>query len=234
MINFGKIALLLLLCATTVGGFVWLPPAVGFQNPALARIFVFHTPCAMAGYLASGVAIWYAVRYLAWTRDLGDDIKSKCALSLALLFWTLTTVTGAIFAKAQWGQYWNWDPRETAMFLLLLVCLAYFALRAAIDAPARRATLSAAYAVFAIIAVPFLSYVLPNQSDSLHPKGVINSRGGLSPEYSLVFWAGTLGLCLVFAWAWRVQVRLETLEWRMRGRAFTAPCDVPVLGAQGN
>lgn len=222
MSKFGKTALLFLISATIVGGFLWLPPAVGFQNPKLARIFVFHTPCAMAAYLASTVAVWYAVRYL-WKRNLKDDIKSRASFGLALLFWVLTTVTGAIFAKAQWGLYWNWDPRETAMFLLLLVCAAYFALRAAIDDPRRQATLGAVYALFAVVVVPFLSYVLPNQTESLHPKDVINSRDGLSPEYKIVFWAGTLGLCLVYLWAWRLQVAAETLQWQMIRQRKSSP-----------
>ncbi len=224
MTNLGKIGLLLLLCAANVGGFLWLPPAVGFINPDLARIFVFHTPCAMAGYSASAVALWYAVCYLR-RRDPADDIKSRVSFALALVFWILTTVTGAIFAKTQWGAYWNWDPRETSMFLALLICTAYFVLRAAIDDPRRRATIGAVYALFATAALPFLSYVLPNAGDqSLHPKNVINSRGGLSPEYETVFWAQTLGLCLVYVWAFRLHVALDTLALRMQNlRKRTAP-----------
>ena len=76
MTKLGKIGLLLLLCATTIGGFLWLPPAVGFQNPSLARIVVFHVPCSIVAYVATFVAAWYAVRYL-WKRDLFDDAKSR-------------------------------------------------------------------------------------------------------------------------------------------------------------
>ncbi len=218
MIKFTKIALLLLLCAANVGGFLWLPPAQGFLNPELARIFVFHTPCAMAGYLASGVALWYAVRYLM-RRDLLDDAKSRVSFGLALVFWILTTVTGAIFAKSQWGAYWSWDPRETGMFLALLINMAYFALRAAIDAPHKQATIGAIYALFASLALPFLSYILPNMGDqSLHPKNVINSSGALSPEYETIFWTQTLGLCLVYGWAFRVHVALEAVALRLERR----------------
>lgn len=209
----GKIALLLLLMTTTVAGFLWLPPAVGFQKPALARMVVFHVPCSMAAYAATFVATWYAVRYL-WKRQVEDDIKSRVSFALGLMFWELTTVTGALFAKVQWGAYWNWDIKQGAILMLLLVFAAYFALRAAIDNPRKQATLGAAYAVFALLAAPYLTYVLPNQTpDTLHPKGTL--QGGLSPQYSIVLWAGVLGLILTYVWAWRVQVAAELLQWQV-------------------
>jgi heme exporter protein C len=190
----GKVALLLLLCATTVGGFLWLLPAQQFVNPPLARIVVFHVPCAIVADLASAVAGWYAIAYLR-KRSLSDDNKSSVSFGLALLFCLLTTVTGAIFAKVQWGEYWNWDPREKTIFMLLLIYLAYFALRAAFNEPRKRAAVSAAYALFGVAAVPFLTYILPNSTDlTLHPKNVINSRDGLDPGYKIVLWAGGLSL----------------------------------------
>ena len=120
MTKFGKIALLLLLCATTVGGF--LVAAAGgraFANPTWRASSSSTCPAPSSAYLATAVAAWYAVRYLRH-RDLRDDIKSRAAFGLALVFWVLTTVTGAIFAKAQWGAYWNWDIKQSAILMLLL------------------------------------------------------------------------------------------------------------------
>jgi heme exporter protein C len=215
----GKVALLLLLCATTAGGFLWLPPARQFMNPALARIVVFHVPCAIVADLASAVAGWYAIAYLR-KRSLGDDVKSSASFGLALLFCLLTTVTGAVFAKVQWGQYWNWDPREKTIFMLLLIYLAYFALRAAFSDARRRAAVSAAYALFGVAAVPFLTYILPNSTDlTLHPKGVITTQGGLDPAYKLVLWSGVLGLSLVYLWAFRLHVALGEIGLRLDRRA---------------
>lgn len=211
--KFAKVALLLLLCATTVGGFLWLPPAKGFQNPALARIMVFHVPCSLVAYLASGVATWYAVRYL-WKRQREDDVKSRASFGLALVFWLLTTGTGMIFAKVQWGAYWNWDIKQGAILMLTLIYAAYFALRAAVTDPRKQAALAAAYAVFAVLSAPYLTYILPNSTpDTLHPKGVLT--GGLSLRYGLVLWGGVLGLSLVYLWAWRVEVALEMLRLRL-------------------
>jgi len=234
MEKIGKIALLLLMCATTVGGFLCLPPAVGFQNRELARIFVFHTPCAMVGYVSAAVALWFAARYL-WKRQPEDDVKSRAAMSLATVFWTLTLITGAIFAKAEWGTYWNWDIRETTVLMLWLVNLAYFALRSAITDDRKQAMLGAVYVIFATLSAPYLSYILPNSTEStLHPKGVITKPGSLGPEYYLIFWAHTLGLCLVFLWAFRLQVALGMMEWKLarRGR-IPAPVVTRLQAEQG-
>lgn len=214
----GKLALLLLLCATTVGGFLWLPAARSFLNPATARIVVFHVPCAIVADIAALVAAWFAVAYLR-RRRLDDDVKSSVSFGLALLFSALTTVTGAIFAKSQWGGYWNWDPKQTAILMLLLIYVAYFVLRAAIDDTRKRAALGAAYALFAVVAVPFLTYILPNSTDqTLHPKNVINTRDGLDFSYKVVLWAGVLGLSLVYLWAFRLHVMLGLVQLRLNQR----------------
>jgi len=219
----GKIALLLLLCATTAGGFLWLPAARQFANPALARIVVFHVPCAIVADLASVVAGWYAIAYLR-RRDLHDDVRSSASFGLALLFCLLTTVTGAIFARVQWGAYWNWDPREKTIFMMLLIYVAYFALRAAFTDPRKRASVSAAYALFGVAAVPFLTYILPNSTDmTLHPKGVITTSGGLDFPYKLTLWAGVLGLSLVYLWAFRLHVAVGEIGLRLDRRARRVP-----------
>ena len=213
-----KILLLMLLCATTVAGFLWLPAAESFRSPALARIVVFHVPCSIVASIASGVTLWYAVAYLI-TRNPMHDVKSRVSAELSLLLWVLTTVTGAIFAKAQWGTYWNWDIKQGAIVLLLMIYAAYFALRSAIIDERKQAVIGGAYAIFATICVPFLTYILPNSTDdTLHPKGTITTKEGLSPEYRIVLWLGVLGLTLVYVWIWRQHVALDEIRLRLAAR----------------
>ena len=215
--RFAKIALLLLVGAATVGGFLWLPPVPMFRNPDLTRIVVFHVPCSVVGSLATAIGVWYAVRYL-WKREERDDIKSSVSFGLAILLWSLTTVTGAIFAKAEWGAYWSWDIKQTCIVMLLLIYCAYFALRAAIDDGRKRAAVSAAYSLFALAAVPFLTLVLPNSTpNTLHPKNTV-----FSAEYWIVLWAFALGLSLVYFWAFRLHVGLEMVQMRLNQRAREA------------
>ncbi len=76
-----------------------------------------------------------------------------------------------------WGAYWNWDPRESSFLLLIFLYAAYLFLRAAVDDPERRARMSAAYALFAAVLMPFLFFVAPRVTASLHPQTVINPQG---------------------------------------------------------
>lgn len=212
--SLGKIALLLLVGMTTAAGFLWVPPVKIFVNPELTRIVVFHVPCSVVGSLATAVGVWYAVRYL-WKHDLGDDIKSSVSFFFALLLWSLTTVTGAIFAKAEWGAFWSWDIKQTCIVMLLLIYCAYFALRAAIDDERKRAAVSAAYSLFALAAIPFLTLVLPNSTpNTLHPKDTV-----FNFQYKVTLWAFALGLSLVYLWAFRLHVALELVQMRLNRRA---------------
>ena len=213
----GRVGLLLLVCTSVAAGFLWVPPIPRFVSPALARIAVFHIPCSLVGLIATTVGVWYAVRYLR-NRRLEDDIKSSVSLGLALLLWTLTTVTGAIFAKAEWGAYWSWDIKQISIVMLLLIYLAYFALRTAIDDSRKRATVGAVYTLFALVSVPFLTYILPNSTpNTLHPKNTV-----FSAEYWIVLCGFSLGLTLVYIWAFRLHVALETVQLRLDRRARAA------------
>jgi heme exporter protein C len=206
-----RIGLLGLTLWVIFAAFVIVPPAQGFQNEALARMLFFHVPNAITATLVSTLSAIFAALYLAKRRWI-DDVRSKALASLAMLYWLLTTITGAIFAKVQWGAYWNWDPKQSAMFVLLLLYLAYFALRSGIADRSKQATIAAAYTLFAAVTVPFLTYILPNSTpETLHPKNVIFSSGGMDATYKLVFWSAALASLGLAAWIFRLMVRLDVI-----------------------
>jgi heme exporter protein C len=211
--TFGKIALLLWMEAVIYAAFTFLPPVPGFRVPALAKIMIFHVPNAMVASIISLISAFFAARYL-YSRDLIDDVKSSSAASLATLFWVLTTVTGMLFAKIQWGVPWNWDPKQSAIFVLLLIYLAYFALRAAFVDPRKRGLAAAGWTIFAAMTAPFLTFVLPNAQgvQSLHPQGVVFTMKGMGPDYRMIFWGATVGFLALSVWLFRIQVALETIK----------------------
>jgi len=193
---------------------IYAPPAEMFRVQSLARIVFFHVPCAMTATVLSIASAVFALIYLV-KRNLDSDIKSKTSAELATIFWLLTTVTGAIFAKVEWGTYWNWDPKQTAIVLLILIYLAYFALRAAVPDQRKQAIVGAGYTLFAAATMPFLTYVLPNSTESLHPKGVITTSDGMDPTYKVIFWSSTAGFLAFAYWIYKVQTKLEILTRRL-------------------
>ena len=174
-------------------GVIWavffvVPPAEGLGY--LVRIAFFHIPVAWVSVLAFLLAAWWAYRYLK-TRQSIYDRKSSASALLGLVFCVLATVSGAIFAKLTWGAYWNWDPRQTCIFVLLLLYGAYMTLRSSIEDEEQRAKVSAVYALLAFISVPFLVFILPRLYFSLHPEPLINSSGKIHMDpvmlYVLIF-----------------------------------------------
>lgn len=206
-----KILLGVWLAVVVAATVLYLPPAAGFREPESARLIIFHVPNAMVAVVAFVVAAFYAVRFLR-SRNLTDDVKSAVSAELGLIFAVLATVTGAIFAQRQWGTWWNWDPRETSIVILLLVYAAYLALRSAIDNTEVRASLSAVYAILALPAMIFLVFVLPRVMFSLHPANTLTTRSGLSTEYRIVLGAAMVGFLGIYAWIFNAKTAKKLRE----------------------
>lgn len=205
-----KIILFLGMSAMIVASF--LTPAPQQQIGESSRIFYYHIPQAWICVVAFAMAMVYSVRYLR-SRSMVEDDRALAAASLGLVFCVLATVTGSIFAKVTWGSFWNWDPRETSIFILLLIYGAYFALRQALEVPERRAALSAVYAVFAFVTVPFLVFVVPRIVPSLHPSdSVVNSdlKFTMGPRIRMIFFSSLALFTVVYLWMFSLAHRVLT------------------------
>ena len=185
----GVIAMLTLASLGAV--FFIVPPAEGLGN--YVRIAFFHIPTAWVAVVAFFGAAYWGARYLK-TRELHYDAKSAHSAILGLIFTLMATVSGAVFSKLTWGAYWNWDPRQTTIFVLLLIYAAYVTLRMTMREERARASSSAVYALFSFIAVPFLVFVLPRMFFSLHPSPVLNETGRIDMDAVML---GTLVLALI-------------------------------------
>jgi heme exporter protein C len=177
------------------------------------RVLYFHIPAAWLTVVALGWSMVSSILYLA-KRDLRADDHAAAAAELGLLFCIGATVSGALWAKAMWGAYWNWDPRETSIFFLLLLYTAYLALRGSIEDEEKRARLSAVYSVAAFVAVPFLIFVVPRMYETLHPDPIINPRGkvDMDPMIRWSFLAMLVGFTGLYVWMQSLRVRVSRLE----------------------
>jgi len=188
-----------------------LPIIPGLEGRA--RIIFFHVPTAWLSALAFVSSMVYGIKYLR-KRNVEDDIKSSSAAGLGFLFCLLATVTGAIWAKFSWGTFWNWDPRETSIFVLLLIYGAYFALRSAIDVEEKRATLSAVYSIIAAATMPFFLFIMPRVLASLHPEPLLNAQGKVHMNTTMLalFLASLAGFTGLFFWMWNLHVRTQRID----------------------
>ncbi len=198
--------------AVIVAAFLYARPVVPDLGETV-RILFFHVPCAWIGTLAFLVSAVYSGRYL-WKSRPRDDIGAMAAAEIGIVFTFLATVTGAVWAQEIWGKAWNWDPRQTSIFMLLLIYAAYFALRSAVEDPERQARLAAVYSLIAFVTVPFLMFVVPRVIESLHPDPLINRQAKVQMEARLlrVFLSSLLGFTILFFWMLRL--RMDILQLR--------------------
>lgn len=194
----------------------FITPMPQAQIGEASRIFYFHIPQAWVCVIAFAMSMIYSLRYLK-SRRMSEDDKAVVAARLGFVFCLLATVTGSIFAKVTWGSFWNWDPRETSIFILLLIYGAYFALRGAVDVEERRASLSAVYSIFAFVTVPFLIFVVPRIVPSLHPEDSIvdeNMRFSMSPMVRTIFVSSLALFTIVYFWMFSLARRVEAVARR--------------------
>jgi len=212
MNSFVKIFIFLIISAVIVCGIV-LPiphiPALGDK----ARVLYFHVPMSWISVLAFFMSMYYSIKFLK-TREIDYDIKSFSSAQLGFLFCVLATLTGSLWAKFNWGSFWNWDPRQTSIFILLLIYGAYFALRSAIDSEEQRARLSAVYSIIAAVTVPFFVFIMPRIVESLHPDPIINTSGKINMDTTMfiIFLTSLLGFTLLFLWCLNLKVRIERVS----------------------
>jgi heme exporter protein C len=199
--------------------FLEFPIIPGLEDKA--RNIFFHVPVAWTSVLGFLVALYYGFKYLQ-TKDLDYDIKSVSSAGLGMMFCLLATVTGSIWAKFNWGSFWNWDPRETSIFILLLIYGAYFALRSALGSDEVRARLSAVYAILAGLTAPFFIFIMPRIVGGLHPGAKGDTSGStpvaqlhMPPNMRIVFFAGLIGFSLLFIWLLNVRIRAARMEHQL-------------------
>lgn len=215
-----SLLLFLAVAAATIGSF--LPGDLStFQSPSLARILIFHLPCALLTPTYLFLAAYLAVRHLA-TRQPHWDARLCAANELAFLFGLLTMATGIVFSRVQWGitmrwyefdAWWQRDPRQTSFLFVLLILAAGFALRAGQEDARKKAAASAAYALIALVPVVFLIFVYPRlpTAGGLHPNDTLAQR-----QLRADYWYALLGALAALGWLsailYRLRIRAGLLE----------------------
>ena len=177
--------------------FLIVPPAEGLGY--LVRIIYFHVPTAWLSVIAFFTSAYFAAGYLKW-RDFEKDRLSARAAKIGFISVILSTVSGAIFSKLTWGAYWNWDPRQTTIFILILIYGAYLTLRLAVNEVNTRAKVSAVYSLLSVLTVPFLVFILPRMYFSLHPSIVTSSGIEMDSTMLAVLIAALIDATLIFVY----------------------------------
>lgn len=144
----------------------------------LQRIFYFHVPAGMVGLTAFAVNFAASLAYLIKKERKWDGLAVAAAES-GVVFFAIVLVTGPIWAKPTWGEWWTWSPRLTSSLVLCLLYIAYLLVRNYVPDPDRRATMSAVFGIVAFVDAPIVWFSIRWWRD-MHPSAMLET-GGLSP-----------------------------------------------------
>ena len=203
------------IAAVIAGAFLYAPAARDFVGES-SRILFFHVPMAWVSFVAFIAAGAWAIAYLL-RRNPDHDHASLAAVEIGLLFCALATISGAMWARVEWGAWWNWDPRQSWITVTLIFYAAYLVLRGAIEDGEVSARLGAVYAVLGLVASPFFYFVLPRLATfTLHPEPVVNADAELKmdPRIGVVLLASALGFTVFYFWLHRLRWRLLRIAAR--------------------
>jgi heme exporter protein C len=133
------------------------------------RLLFFHVPLAWSAALAFFVAGMCSIFFLLRNSD-STEATARFSAEIGLMFTLLATISGSVWSKLSWGSYWNWDPRQTSIIILMLIYVAYFSLHSSLRGNEGRAKITSGYLIIAMASLPFLVAIFPRVFGSLHPQ----------------------------------------------------------------
>src|SRR5690242_2349252 len=161
------------------------------------KIFYLHVPLAIVALLGWIVAGIHAIRHLR-TGDPKHDARSYVSIHISVIFGLGVLLTGAIWAKSQWGVWWEWkEPTLVSFLIVFLLYATYYPLRYAIEDRDRQARYASVFAITAGAFVPLNFLAVRLAQPLIHPR-TFSSAGGLPAEMLLAFLVCLVGMALLW------------------------------------
>lgn len=190
---------LLVLLALAWAALVWGAP-VDARQGVIQKILYLHVPCAFAAYLGFVTTAVCGALYL-WRGEERWDRRAASAAEVGVLFCALVLLTGPIWGKGTWGEWWSWDLRLTVTLLLFLVYLAYLLLRSFTEGSERTARFAAVYGIAGLAIVPLNYFAVQLAGGrAIHPENL--ERGSLGEGMGAPFAAGVAAALVAFVHLW--------------------------------
>jgi len=211
--NYWKIACMLLLIYTIWAGFMGKVPRQAILNETVRNLY-FHVTMWFTMIFLLGTSVYHSIQYLRKS-DIKSDLISNAYVETGLVFATLGLVTGSLWAKFTWGDWWTNDPKLNSVAIGLLIYLAYGLVRSSMPDEQQKARISNVYNIFAFVIFMILIWILPRMTDSLHPGNGGNpgfSKYDLDSNMRLVFYPAIIAWTMLGYWIANLRIRIKKLE----------------------
>ena len=203
---------MLLLIYTIWAGFMGKVPRQAILNETVRNLY-FHVTMWFTMIFLLGTSVYHSIQYLRKS-DIKSDLISNAYVETGLVFATLGLVTGSLWAKFTWGDWWTNDPKLNSVAIGLLIYLAYGLVRSSMPDEQQKARISNVYNIFAFVIFMILIWILPRMTDSLHPGNGGNpgfSKYDLDSNMRLVFYPAIIAWTLLGYWIVNLRIRIKKL-----------------------
>lgn len=175
--------------------------AKSFQGFIVSGLPIFYmVPFAFSTYLCFGIVLVSSFIFL-WKREEKFDLILVSGSQTGVVLGAITIIVGMIWSQAEWGYFWQWDPRQTATLIMWLVYVGLLIFREMEENQERKGIISAVFGIAAAASIPLSLFAV----SPLHNEFAETSLGpgsGLYLMLNFVF-AGGISLMLVYT-AYRV------------------------------
>ena len=219
-----KIASLLLLIYTIVGGFLMDVPHLPILNETIRNLY-FHVAMWFGMMILYTVSFVYSIKYLRGYHYRNDIFANHFA-SAGSIFGILGYSTGIIWVSVTWltdqsqsiGSIIR-EPKLLGAAIALLIYGAYFVLRGSFTDIDKRARISAVYNIFAFVMLFPSIWIIPRLVGSLHPGAPGGDSGNPALNFNdidsrlrMVFYPAVIGWTLLGVWIATLRIRLQLLK----------------------
>ena len=187
----------------------------------MGRAIYYHVTTAMLGYLFPYINVAASIVFLVMrTRNpisaLAADAMAVASAEVAVLYTSLTLITGMVWGRVAWGIWWTWDWRLTLELLLWLLYVSYLMVRR-LSNTGQTSTLSAVLAIFAAVDIP-INYMSIRWFRTQHPSPVFGGgpESGIDPTMRPAFYTNLLAWFMwgmvILAFRYALERRRQKIE----------------------
>ncbi len=197
--------------------FIYAPmveKSAGWAAPMAQKIFYFHVASAWVSYLGFGIVFISSIAFLK-TNSKNWDIIAFSSAEIGMVFCTLAIITGPIWAKAEWGEYWRWEDVKLFMTLVLwLIFIAYLALRSGVANSESTGRLAAVFGIMGFFCVP-LSFAANRLWEQYHPTVIAAPKASIQTPMTFALIIAVIAFTVFFFYLLLKRIELEKMRIKL-------------------
>src|SRR5258708_474486 len=118
-----KVLAVLIILYSLLAGLLLPVPRLPILHETIRNTY-FHIPMWIAMFTVFTISVIYSIKYLN-TGDEKDDLVAVECVNTGTFFFILGLLTGMMWAKYAWGEFWSNDPKQNSAAIAFLLYCAY-------------------------------------------------------------------------------------------------------------